>query len=241
MEWPVTSKPWSICKEENKSRANQISLFRNHLELFSSIPPTTTLPQGIHISVVDAIWVVKPIPVSKLKSRTFKYWYWAINILNHLNLLPGAEIHLVFDDYQYAYKNPSKNRDTSELERILSELDQELPDNKEWSSFLSNEKNKHQLVNLLVHFILESGIIEKTIFVNKGNQCYYKRMNKKPIIFEDICSSHKEADLKLPMHAVYASHLHKRPICVVADDTDVFILLLFVVQHFETTVFFCRR
>ena len=55
MEWPVTSKPWSICKEENKSRANQISLFRNHLELFSSIPPTTTLPQGIHISVVDAI------------------------------------------------------------------------------------------------------------------------------------------------------------------------------------------
>ena len=41
------------------------------------------------------------------------------------------------------------------------------------------------------------------------------------------------------MHAVYASQLHKiTPVCVVADDTDVFILLLFVAQHLENTVFF---
>ena len=220
MEWPVISKPWSISKEEAKSRGNRKSLLRNHFELLSSIPPTTILPQGIHVSVVDAMRVVRLIPVSDLKSRTFKYY--AVNVLNHLHLLPGAEIYVVFDE------TPSKNRDTSEWERIVSDLDQELPDTKEWSSFLSNEKNKHQLVNLLVHFILESDIIEKTIFVNKGNQCYYKRMNKKPVIFENICSLHKEADQKLPKHAVYASRLHKRPICVVADDADVFIFLLFV-------------
>ena len=102
-------------------------------------------------------------------------------------------------------RNPSKNRDTSKWERIVSDLDQELPDSKEWSSLLSNEKNKHQLFNLLVHFILESDIIEKTIFMNKDKQCYYKRMNEKPVIFEDLCPSHKEADQKLTMHAVYAS------------------------------------
>ena len=98
MEWPVTNKPWSICKEENKSRANHKSLFRNHLELLSSIPPTTTLPRGIHVSVVDAMQVVRLIPVSDLESRTFKYW--GIHDLNHLNLLPGAEIYVVFDEYQ---------------------------------------------------------------------------------------------------------------------------------------------
>ena len=86
------------------------------------------------------------------------------------------------------------NRDTSEWERRVSDLDQELPDTKEWSSFLGNEKNKYQLVNLLVHFILESDIIAKAIFVNNGNQCYYKYMNKDPLIFEDLCSSHKKAD-----------------------------------------------
>ena len=94
-----------------------------------------------------------------------------INVLNYLNLLPGAEIYVVFDDCQYAHETPFKNRDTSEWERIISDVNQELPDTKELSSFLSNEKNKHQLVNLLVHFILESDIIEKTTFVNKGNQC----------------------------------------------------------------------
>ena len=48
----------------------------------------------------------------------------------------------------------------------------------------------------------------------------------------------QEADQKLQMHAVSPSQLHKRPICVIADDTDVFILLLFVAQHFENAVFF---
>ena len=63
-------------------------------------------------------------------------------------------------------------------------------------------------------------------------------MDENPVIFEDLCLSHKDADQKLPMDAAYASQLHKKPICVVADDTDVFIRLLFVAQHFENTVFF---
>ena len=88
--------------------------------------------------------------MSDLKSQTSKYW--TINVINHLNLLPGAEIHVVFDNYQYASETQFKNRDTSEWERIVNDLDQELLDTKEWISFLSNEKNKYQLVNLLVHF-----------------------------------------------------------------------------------------
>ena len=56
-------------------------------------------------------------------------------------MLPGAEILVVFDDYQYAYKTPSKNGVTSEWKRIVSDLDQELPDTKEWSNFISNKKN----------------------------------------------------------------------------------------------------
>ena len=54
-----------------------------------------------------------------------------------------------------------------------------------------------------MHFILERGIIEKMIFVNKSNQFYCKRINENPVIFEDLCSLHKEDDQKLLMHAVY--------------------------------------
>ena len=41
------------------------------------------------------------------------------------------------------------------------------------------------------HFILESHIIEKIIFVKKGNQFYYKRINENAAVFEDLCSSHE--------------------------------------------------
>ena len=63
------------------------------------------------------------------------------------------------------------------------------------------------------------------------NKCCFKKGNKKKFSltksippdqsslkikilccnFEDLCLSHKEPDQKLPMHAVYASMLHKRP------------------------------
>ena len=85
--------------------------------------------------------VVRLIFLSGLKFCTFKYW--VINVLNHLNLLPGAEIYVVFDEYQYVKKTPSKNRDSSQWEGIVSDLDLGLPDTKDWGSFLSHEKNKH--------------------------------------------------------------------------------------------------
>ena len=48
--------------------------------------------KGIHVSVVENKRVVRLIPVSDFKPCTFKYW--EIKVLNHLNLLPGAEIRV---------------------------------------------------------------------------------------------------------------------------------------------------
>ena len=58
------------------------------------------LPQCIPVSVVDAMQVVRLILESDLKPHTFKYC--VINVFSHLNLLPGAEIHVVLENYQYA-------------------------------------------------------------------------------------------------------------------------------------------
>ena len=114
-----------------------------------------------------------------------------------------------------------------------------MPITSEWKSFPSNDKNKYQLINLLVRFILESGLVHsKNIFVNNGNECYYKGIHEETKLSEELSSLHKEADPKIPMHAVYASCLDNKSVCVVADDTDVFILLLFVARYFEGNVFF---
>lgn len=58
------------------------------------------LHQCIQVSVVDAMQVVRLILESDLKPHTFKYW--VKNVFSHLNLLPGAEIHVVLENYQYA-------------------------------------------------------------------------------------------------------------------------------------------
>ena len=37
MMWPVTTRPWSICNEEKKSRNNSISLLKNNLQKMAPI------------------------------------------------------------------------------------------------------------------------------------------------------------------------------------------------------------
>ena len=39
-------------------------------------------------------------------------------------------------------------------------------------------------------------------------------------------------------HAIYAAHLTSKPVCVVADDTDVFLLLLFVSDNTNVNIYF---
>ena len=42
-----------------------------------------------------------------------------------------------------------------------------------WQEFLNNGRNKLQLVNLLVDLI-KDGAVEKDVYVNRGNDCYFR-------------------------------------------------------------------
>ena len=52
----------------------------------------------------------------------------------------------------------------------------------------------------------------------------------------ELNSRHREAVPKLAFHAVYAASRHA--VCVVADDTDVFILILFVAAQTNQKLYF---
>ena len=71
MELPVTSKPWDICNEDSKSRNNQKSLFRN---VTAAIAKTSinSICVNIEVAIVDAMRIVKFIPISELIPATFK-------------------------------------------------------------------------------------------------------------------------------------------------------------------------
>ena len=80
--------------------------------------------------------------------------------------------------------------------------------------------------------------IEKQVFVNNGPKGYSKCLNSECIEFESLNSQHREADQKIPMHAVFAGRSDEKAIYVVADDTGVYINLLFSAHHVENKQYF---
>ena len=122
MNGRVTSKPWSIVNENDKKRDNAKATFRNLLQNLSPIPSSNEVPSNVDVSVVDAMRVVKMIPVNKISPRTFRRW--CDNVFDYIKSLPGDTVHIVFDNYAYDYLVPSKDRYTG-APRLISSIDQE--------------------------------------------------------------------------------------------------------------------
>ena len=62
-------------------------------------------------------------------------------------------------------------------------------------------------MNLLVDYIMAGSIPDKTVFVNKGSECYLIDNGKDCLRFPQLDSALREADQKIPMHAVYAGQV----------------------------------
>ena len=71
LQWPVTSKPWTICSKVDQRRSSSKSLFRNNLQLVSPSSCMTTVPSDVSCCIADAMRVVKMIPITNLTPPTF--------------------------------------------------------------------------------------------------------------------------------------------------------------------------
>ena len=174
MQWPVTSPPWAICNEEEKSRSVNKSLLRNSHQVSSPIPATNTLP-FIHTSIVDVMRVVRIISISDMKPPTSIKW--ANSICSYLYALPGEVLHLVFDVYSQdiASKQPSKGRTNNENFRHISDSSQKLPFASVWKDFLCNLKNKRQITHLLIDYILSGASpLQRKLYITKEFDCFLK-------------------------------------------------------------------
>ena len=168
MDYYVTSKPWSIVNEYEKSRGNNKSIFRNYLQSVSPAPKVQKPPDNISSLIVDAMTVVRLISIAGLKPRIFKSW--ADRIISYLSAILGKNLHIILDNYVYEYNVPTKQRNVSQMERCFNSLDQDLPPAKEWNEFLMNQKNKLQIVNLLVEYIKLGAVANKAVIVNQKSQ-----------------------------------------------------------------------
>ena len=66
----------------------------------------------------------------------------------------------------------------------------------------------------------------------------FKSIASIAIRFPDLDSNHREADQMIPMHSVYAGSSPANTICVVSDDSDIYLSLLTVSYLMPTTVYF---
>ena len=110
--------------------------------------PESFPPQTIKCCVVDAMRVVRKIPVSDLEENT--YACWAKSFSNYLSALSGDEVHVVFDNYEITEEVIiSKGRSNKGQERNITSLNKSLPKLSEWEPFLGNDSNKKRLILLL--------------------------------------------------------------------------------------------
>ena len=136
----------------------------------------------------------------------------------------------------------SKEKLESSTERNISSLNQVLPNANEWSEFLSNRKNKLQLCNLLVDYFTSGKIAtEKVLFVTKEKICYVKRPDQIRQVCPLLRSEHKEAGDRIASHAKYGSENDNNgnsSITIVADDTDIYIVLIRIACYCRSILYF---
>ena len=100
------------------------------------------------------------------------------------------------------------------MKRCINSLDQDLPPTKEWNEFLMNQKNKLQIVNLLVDYIKLGAVANKAVILNQQSQCFFVNQTNNCVRTPELDSLDRGADLKIPMDVVYA-----------ADDTGILLSL----------------
>ena len=124
-------------------------------------------------------------------------------------------------------------------ENTITNLSQQLlPTKKPWEEYLSNDQNKHELTNLIDCILNGVNAFNRPAYVTKGNKGIFKGTEVEVLEIQDLQSKHKEADPRLAFHTVYASLSPAESISVVSDDTDVFIILLSIVNNMKGTWYF---
>ena len=235
MHGRVTSKPWSIVNENDKTRSNAKSLFRNLLQLSSPTPPTNTLPENIGVccwryasSKDDTRQKDLATDIQRLRQTVLWLHETAPRLYNTYSLW-----------WLWIWVPCSIWEPSDGALQLISNIDQELPHNNDWVDFLCNSDNRNQLISLLVSYLLDDYEMGKDVFVNNKDVCYFKEWSRGSVssVCEELISKHREADQKVISHAILESERGYN-VCVVADDSDIFILLLSKAHLFPSSVFF---
>jgi hypothetical protein len=145
--------------------------------------------------------------------------------------LVEADVYLIFDRYEeYSTKSVTRDARKCEASRVYQlSPNTPLPSQK---ALLTVSENKKQLMEIIC-----ISLIEDTAFHNQHTTTHKLVITGNDIpkgvhlgvVIErrDIATSHEEADNIIAQQALMCAKQHRSTTIVIADDTDVFVLLLY--------------
>ena len=144
--------------------------------------------------------------------------------------LDSSNTHLVFDRYKdNSIKSVTRKARSSQVtqQRFNLSLSTALPSQK---SILSNTKNKVQLISLICDYIKDESYLltkyQNRLIVTGPDPTPFEICKGLVIQRGDLQNTHEEADVILVNQAVHAAKNKVSGVKVIADDTDIFVLLL---------------
>ena len=144
-----------------------------------------------------------------------------------LHRLETADVYLVFDRYlDYSTKSSTRSARGANGCKVfqLSYLSP-IPSQ---TQVLNSPQNKKQLIAIIVEKLVKQLDQHPHKLVITGQDpCPVEIFHGICIQRHDLSTNHEEADVIVASQAIYAAEVEKKTVGVMADDTDIYILLLF--------------
>lgn len=220
---PLGPLPWALASADGSLRkTNKASLAK---ELQKDITAADVIPQPC-ARIIDGMAMVQKM---RGDQKTFAE---VADCLMSITLNEGTDsqrIDVVFDVYkEESIKNAEREKRGSESGHVFKNI---KADHKihQWRKFLSNSKNKSQLIKFISDEWQKERyrerLADKTIFVTSEDHCY-EISSGRAAAREDLKSTQEEADTRVLLHAAHAAASGYQAVVITSEDTDVFVLCL---------------
>ena len=154
-----------------------------------------------------------------------------------LNKLQDTEVYLVFDRYiEYSTKGATRRaRGAGGCKNYKLSYLSPLPTQ---TQVLNNPQNKMQLIAIIIEKLKE-GLKDEHDFhklvVTGQDSCPLELYKGLCIQRQDLANNHEEADVVVASQAMYAASTESKTVGVLADDTDIYVVLLYHYKGLKLT------
>ena len=228
--YPLTTVPLALSTDDKDLRQGSKSMLRNYM-----ITEAAAMGEEAPIRA-DWNWIVDGMAAVQSVFPKDTWGEFADSLFRFCKppkCCNPSSLVIVMDTYgKHKIKAMTqKRRGHSERKVLITEKGQSMPKGKDWNTFLQNGDNRTQLIEFLANQYKSDSFRSKLdiplVFTESNNTWM---VTSEEVRLLEKCNHH-EADTRVVRHV----SLSERPVVVVATDTDIFVLLVYVPAYHSLT------